>query len=116
MRTSDTILKRLKASAGPLCGVMIGAYFAFHAINGANGLGALYRLEAKLAEAQAVHADLVARRERLEHRVHLLEGTSLDPDFLEERARLMSGLARDEDIVILLTADGRRMRSEGDLP
>lgn len=102
MRSSVSILKRLKASAGPLCGVLIGAYFAFHAVNGANGLGALWRLEAKLSEAKAVHDRLVERRKTLEHRVHLLESTSLDPDFLEERARLMSGLARHEDIVILV--------------
>ena len=93
--------KRLRALLGPFGGLLVAAYFVFHAINGDHGLVALWRMESLLDAANATHMALVAERETLAHRVYLLEDTSLDPDFLEERARLMRGLSRADDIVIL---------------
>jgi len=94
-------MKRLRAAASPLAGVLVAAYFVFHAVNGDHGLVALWRMESLLTEANVTHAALVHERQVLAHRVYLLEDSSLDPDFLEERARLMSGLGRANDIVIL---------------
>ncbi|MHC8509573.1 MAG: FtsB family cell division protein [Rhodospirillales bacterium] len=100
MRTGRQIRRRLRASAGPLCGLLAGAYFVFHAINGGNGLLAMWRHEAALSRAVAVHARLADESGRLEHRISLLRSSRLDRDFLEERARRMSGMARAGDIII----------------
>jgi len=51
----------------------------------------------------AAHAMQVSRTERdaIKRRVSLLEPGSLDPDMLEERARLMLNYGHVDDIVIL---------------
>lgn len=77
-------------------------YFAYHTIQGERGVLAWLRLEKELRVAEANAAVLAAERARLEHRVSLLRPDSLDPDLLEERARLLLNYAREGDIMILL--------------
>ena len=56
---------------------------------------------AHVERAEGVLAAVREQRERLEHRVQLMEPDSLDPDLLEERARLMLNYGYPNDIVIL---------------
>jgi len=60
------------------------------------------RLDVEFAAAKAELSDLAAERQTLEHRVSLLSSTALDPDMLEERARIMLNVAHPNDVVILL--------------
>ena len=60
-----------------------------------------------MAQVEAEHARVSARRQAIEHRVRLLHPMSIDPDMLDERARLMLNYARPDDIVILEWGKGR---------
>ena len=81
-------------------------YFAAHALTGESGLLAwvgykhrIAMLEAELAEATMLRADLEDRASRL--RVE-----TLDLDFLEERARALVGVGRPDDIIVPAGARG----------
>ncbi|MFC5583481.1 septum formation initiator family protein [Nitratireductor kimnyeongensis] len=81
------------------------AYFGFHAYHGDYGIYSKYRLETRIAEAQARLDVLVAKRKELEHRVALVNDGSLEKDMLDERARLALNLARKNEVIILIGAD-----------
>ena len=69
-----------------ICGATI-AYFGYYTIWGTRGLMALSQTQARLGVRQDELATLTAKRERLQHRIHLLEPGSIDPDMVEEVAR-----------------------------
>jgi cell division protein FtsB len=64
-----------------------------------------YRLETRIAEAQARLDSLVAKRKELEHRVALVNDGSLEKDMLDEQARRALNLARENEVIILIGAD-----------
>ena len=77
-------------------------YFAYPTTQGERGLLAWLQLDKELRVAQSEAAVLAAERRRLEHRVRLLRPDSLDPDMLEERARVLLNYGRDDEVMILL--------------
>ena len=93
---------RVRQVLGPVLGVCAIAYFAYHTFHGERGLIAWNILKQRVEEAQVMLAETRARRQVLEHRVRLLNPQSLDPDMLDERARLMLNYGRDDEIVIFL--------------
>ena len=80
---------------------MVG-YFTYHVVDSERGLPAWSRLKVELAEAKATEAHLAAERAGLERRVGLLRSEHLDPDLLEERARLLLNFGRPDEVIILL--------------
>jgi cell division protein FtsB len=102
MLGSLDLRKGLRAMAPQILGAAICAYFVYHAVQGDRGLIAWLQLSRELAESQAVLADLSAERAALEHRVSLLRPESLDPDMLEEQARIMLNFGRPDDRTLLL--------------
>ncbi len=92
--------KRLRKALAPALCLLGILYFAFHAVEGDHGLMALARVHADIRRAEL---DLeVVRREKafLEARVDLLRPDRIDRDMLDERARIVLGLSRDDEIVI----------------
>ena len=85
---------------GPVLGVCVAAYFGYHAVHGQRGVMAVLRLKQDVAQARAAHAEVSARWRALEHRVGLLNPATLDPDMLDERARVMLNYGRDDEIVV----------------
>lgn len=81
-------------------------YFCYHAIQGEHGILAGLRLEQELGQARALNSELTGEQERLEHRVGLLRPDSLDPDMLEERARVLLNYGRGDEYVIYTTKPG----------
>lgn len=81
------------------------AYFAFHSVQGERGLLAYKRLNEELTQTRALAADVAERRDTWEQRVSLLRPESLDPDLLEERARLLLNYLREDEAVIYLPKD-----------
>ena len=77
-------------------------YFGYHVIQGEHGVLAWLQLEKELRLAQANVAVLSEQKTQLEHRVGLLRPNSLDPDLLEERARVVLNYARDDEMLVLL--------------
>jgi cell division protein FtsB len=82
-------------------------YFAYHVVHGDRGLIAWWNINQRVEAAKSVLAQTRAERETLENRVYLMNPGSLDPDMLEERARLMLNYGYSNDIVIL---EGKRRK------
>ena len=77
----------------PAITVAVVAYFGAYAIWGNRGVLALEDTQAQLGIRQQQLAELQASRQRLEHRIALMEKNGGDPDLVEELARgqLMDG-------------------------
>ena len=83
-----------------LAASLIG-YFGYHALHGERGFLAWRELKRDLVAAQSAETQLAAERTRLERRTALLRAGNLDPDLLEERARLLLGYGHPGDLVVL---------------
>ena len=92
---------RVRHMIGPLIGICSIAYFGFHVVHGERGLLTYWRLTQLIAETQPVLDEAKQQRALLENRVSLLRPDNLDPDMLEERARVMLNFGYANDIVIL---------------
>lgn len=77
-------------------------YLVFHALNGNHGVYALFK-ELKRQDANEVLlADLRAQRMKLEHRVTMISGETLDLDLLDEQARRVLGYTNPNELIYLL--------------
>lgn len=94
--------KRARHVVGPVLGTCAVGYFAYHAVHGERGLLAYGGLTQRIHEAEALRDEVEQARRALEHRVRLLHPESLDPDLLDERARVMLNFGYPDDIVVLV--------------
>ena len=98
------LLVELKSRAryviGPLLGVSAVIYFAYHAVNGERGLLAWLELKDRVQAAEEAAEAVALQRRKVENRVRQLHPESLDPDMIEERARIMVNFAYAGDMVI----------------
>ncbi|MGE0722796.1 MAG: septum formation initiator family protein [Alphaproteobacteria bacterium] len=93
---------------GPVLGVSLIVYFAFHLVHGDRGLVAWRDLTQRIEETEAMAREVAAQRAILERRVALLRPDSLDRDMLDERARSLLNLAHPDDVVVPRSGpDGR---------
>lgn len=84
----------------PAIAVAFFTYFGFHAVHGHFGLNSRMHLEHRAMQLSAQLDDLVDERKRLEKRVQLLSNGTLERDMLDERARFLLNLSRDDEITI----------------
>ncbi|NQV44272.1 MAG: septum formation initiator family protein [Rhodospirillales bacterium] len=84
-----------------MIGICAIAYFGFHVVHGERGLLTYWRLKQMIAETQPVLDEARVQRKMLENRVSLLRPDNLDPDMLEERARVMLNFGYANDLIIL---------------
>jgi cell division protein FtsB len=101
MRFLAELRARFRHIIGPVLGVCVIAYIAYHAIQGERGIIAYWRLSKQVEQARANLDEVADERAKLENRVRLLHPQSLDPDMLEERARVMLGYGRPGEKVIM---------------
>jgi cell division protein FtsB len=92
--------RRLRPLLGPLIGLGAVAYFAYHTVEGDRGVLAYIRMKNEILEAELQLAKVTTERQALEHRVLLLRPDHLDRDMLEERARVMLNMGREDEVVI----------------
>ena len=97
----DEIRIRARSALWPIIGALLLAYFSYHMVQGDHGLLSLLQLRAKVEQAHTLHAGIQAERSKLGARVALLRPDNLDPDMLEERARVMLNFAHPNEIIIL---------------
>lgn len=95
------IAKRAKQLAVPLFCVSVLGYFLFHTIQGDRGVMAWLMLKQEVRLAETKLAALQAERMTLANRVSRLSPQTLDPDLLDEQARLMLNLAGADEVVIM---------------
>ncbi|MCK5296619.1 MAG: septum formation initiator family protein [Alphaproteobacteria bacterium] len=101
MQLLDEIKRRSKHVLGSLLGASVLFYFAYHVVNGDRGLIAWWSIKREINQAEIVLQNTTKKRKVLEKRVHLLRPESLDPDMLEERARRVLNMGREDDLVII---------------
>lgn len=81
-------------------GLIMTAYFSYHALAGDRGWFALQDLEGRQAALQQELASVREDRLRFERRVDLLDRAHVDADLLEESARGTLGIAEPDDLII----------------
>lgn len=91
-----------KRAVAPLIGVFVLFYVCFHAISGDRGVVALFKENRRLEQLKTELAKVVAEREALDRKVRGLSSSSLDLDLLDERARLVLGMAGKNEVVHFL--------------
>ncbi len=87
MRIRRSMTRFFNALVIPAICAAAVAYFGYYTIWGTRGLLALTDTQARLAVAQEQLASLSDDRQRLEHRIQLLQPGSVDPDLVEEIVR-----------------------------
>jgi cell division protein FtsB len=101
MNLLGEIRRRAHHIVGPVAGITLFGYFAYHIVQGDRGLIAWLKLSQQVETTQLQYDEVVAKRAEISHRVGLLQLQSLDPDLLEERARGVLGLVHPDDIIIM---------------
>ena len=85
----------------PAIAIAALGYFGFHAMSGELGLVGRAMIESRVSELEAELELLSGERQELVARVSLLRPESLDPDMLDERARLNLNLVHTNELVVL---------------
>lgn len=96
------LARRFRETIGNLVGAAAVFYFLLHMIQGDRGAVSWWRMHNEVSRAESVLQKLEVRRSDLEHRVSLLRPDGIDPDLLEERARLVLNMGRPHELVIRL--------------
>jgi cell division protein FtsB len=99
MQALDAIRLRGRVIIGPILGISLVVYFAYHLVQGDRGLIAWLRLTQQINEAHMTLAQVQADRDPLAHRVSLMRDR-LDPDLLDETARGSLNLVGADEVVI----------------
>jgi len=101
MTAFEEIRLRARHIWATVFGALVLAYFSYHMIQGNHGIIALLELRSTVAAAETIQAETAAEREDLLQRVSLLRPDNLDPDMLEERARVMLNYVHPDEVVII---------------
>ena len=101
MTMSPEFKRRLRQAVGPTVAACLFGYFVYHAVEGDRGIMAWLQISQQLAESKTTLATLTDERREIEHRVALLSPGSIDPDLLDERARLMLSVAEPDDRLVI---------------
>jgi cell division protein FtsB len=83
------------------CALVIG-YFGVNAYTGNHGLRAQQDLDQQFAMLNDELSRLKQERAEWQHRVKLLQSSSIDPDMLDERARAMLNYLDPRDLTLML--------------
>ena len=101
MTLGAELRKHARLMLGSFIGLGLAFYFGYHAMYGARGMQAVRELDRRIESAKEVLDFERNRRDALERRVALLRPTGIDPDLLEERARLLLNVGRANDYIVL---------------
>ena len=93
--------RRARHAVVPFLAVAAVTYFSYHAVQGDRGLIAWFRLTQQITHAESSLHALAAERRELERAIRLLSPGHLDRDLLDERARVVLGLAHPDELIVL---------------
>lgn len=98
---------RIRSIVTAICLHLIAAlvigYFAVHAFTGNHGIKARETLDQQFAQLSAELEVVKAERQKWQRRVALLKADKLDPDLLDEEARVLLDYVDPRDVVIMTT-------------
>lgn len=99
-----SLLETLRPRARPVLAQVLMAclllYFGYHLVQGDRGLFAWWRINDRLAHAEAELGKLHLERQTLRRRVTLLRREHIDEDMLDEQVRKMLNLVGPNEVVI----------------
>ena len=95
------IKRRSRRMLIPIVGALFVSYFLAHAFHGERGIIAWMHLQKQVASAEQTLVSTKTIRENYQRRIYLLKSDHLDADMLDERARIMAGLVRSDEFIIL---------------
>jgi cell division protein FtsB len=72
----------------------------YHLLQGNRGLLALFKIKEVVREEQGILSNLEHEKTTLANNIKLLRPQSLDLDMLDERARDVLNLARDDEVIL----------------
>jgi cell division protein FtsB len=101
MIRSRELRRRSRALIGPVLGIALTGYFAYHLVGGDRGLLAWLRLTRVIRAENDTLETLRAEHAALDLKVKNLTPDHLDPDLLDERVRATLNLAAPNEIVII---------------
>jgi cell division protein FtsB len=99
--------RRAKVLIGPVLGLALTGYFAYHLVEGDRGFRAWMRITQELRQAKSNLADVAAERATLDRRVANMRPDHLDPDLLDTQVRRNLDVAAPDEIVIMQPANPR---------
>ena len=99
MLVVNAIRQRSRVIIGPILGVSLVAYFAYHLVQGDRGLLAWVRLSQEIKAARTTLTELRADEEPKAHRVGEFRD-KIDRDLLDEEARANLNLGAPNEITI----------------
>src|SRR5947209_20128692 len=102
MVTRRRLRRFLNTLALYMIALLVIGYFGVNAYTGNHGLRAKQDIELEVAELSAKLAGLRAERAGWERRSRGLKSESIDPDLLDERARVLLGYADPRELMLPL--------------
>jgi cell division protein FtsB len=99
-----TLRRRARFLLGPILGIALTGYFAYHLVEGDRGFNAYLRLNREIRIANANLDAARAQRAALDLKVSDLRPDHVDPDLLDERIRATLNLISPDEIVIMRSA------------
>lgn len=95
------IFSKLKTSSGLILVLIFATfYFGYYAVKGNRGYVTYRYLNKEVAEARKNFEKYEAEKKDLENKVKLLSSGSIDPDMLDERARIVLNVVGNNEFVI----------------
>jgi cell division protein FtsB len=94
------MLLRPRQILAPVIFATVFGYFGYHLVNGDRGLLAMVHLQRETQVALQNLAEAETTRTIWERRVSELRNQSLDPDMIDERARILLNYARKDDLIV----------------
>jgi cell division protein FtsB len=99
--------RRAHLTVGPVLGIALTGYFAYHLVEGDRGLIAWLQLTREIRAENAKLDAVRAQRQALDLKVSNLKPDHLDPDLLDERVRATLNLVAPGETVIMQPAASR---------
>jgi cell division protein FtsB len=100
MVTRKRLRTLLNALALYIIAALVIGYFGVNAYSGNHGLRAKQDLDQQIAELSEELGNLKSERASWERRVLLLKPESIDPDMLDERARVLLNYADPRELTL----------------
>tara|TARA_B100000686_G_C16724853_1_gene937171 strand:+ start:1225 stop:1542 length:318 start_codon:yes stop_codon:yes gene_type:complete len=101
MGTLTEIKRRWRRVVFPVVGVLFVCYFVFHSFQGHRGIIAWMHLQSEIVQAKITLLETDRIKKGYERGISLLRGDQLDRDMLDERARIMAGLVRMDELIVV---------------
>jgi cell division protein FtsB len=94
------MLLRPRQILAPVIFATVFGYFGYHLVNGERGLLAMVQMQREAQVADQTLLEATTEQKIWELRVSELRNQSLDPDMLDERARVLLNYSNKDDIIV----------------